>query len=134
MRCHECGTEFFPAGAQNRNKTMKYCSKKCYYDYRNRVNGIRRGQTTGRCKMCKSEFKLNSPNHRYCSKECMIEFNNIDNRAEIPLAPPRKCKRCGKTHRDGNYFYCQPCHTLLTDAFDPYSEGMDGFNYEDIST
>jgi ribosomal protein L31 len=92
LKCLQCKEEFqvYPY-----RKNAKFCSKKCYGEWRTQnMKGKRHPRYKGKkiivCKHCGKEFKICSTiNQTYCSKNCHYEANKKE-RIEL------KCKNCGK--------------------------------------
>ena len=54
-----------------------------------------------------------------------IQYDRLNNalgakEAPLPDLPKteRVCKKCGKVINDGNYYYCKPCHILVSNQYD----------------
>jgi len=137
--CKICDEPFVPHTHKSECCCIEHTRKWIY-----RRNRIKQGHEFNYiCEVCGD--RIEPPKRKYCEDCGVIKKNEARKRHAIarkkklyryavPQNEEKKCRRCGAMHRTGNWFYCGPCHTLLTDAFDPYAEGMDGFEYGDEIT
>ena len=78
--CQYCGDGFHPF-----NSTQKFCSNKCYWDYRHKVKGEADCQRLKKCAQCGKEFKPWNYRAKYCSRECLYRART--RRADIKVCP-----------------------------------------------
>jgi len=128
--CLQCNEKF-----NAKNKNVKYCCKKCYYESMKTTKIIK-------CLTCNKEFKQTYAKQKYCSKECSGKA--LENKNNILICPvcnkkfnknktktkkycskkcyskntylpiiTKICKQCGKKFKTKRYdaMYCsRDCH------------------------
>ena len=62
------------------------------------------------CRYCKEPFTSKCNTSKYCGKPCRDKDRYRANKARIKNATGRKCRSCGDTIMNANYFYCSHCH------------------------
>jgi len=93
--CLRCGSPL-KSGVSRNNKTKKFCSRRCYNDWR------KAGQTKITCSFCGKTVFLSANRAKsisHCSRKCYIKH--------AAAGGERVCKDCGKSKSESEF----ACHT-----------------------
>lgn len=106
--CDMCGTPFYyPPYYLKRNRKHRFCSRKCYADYKKTFGGYNNKEKTIKtCPICRKNFSVwpSIANRRKC---CSLECGDIMARKN---KLPSTCKNCGVKISSNRIFCGHKCY------------------------
>ncbi|MCK9477540.1 MAG: very short patch repair endonuclease [Candidatus Muirbacterium halophilum] len=111
-KCDNCGKEY-----HNTNKNSRFCSKECYWEYRNKnkneifQSNQRKNLINKECEKCGKVYsvhKYREYTSKFCSKKCFYDFHNVK----------KVCPTCKKEFitpiNESDKIYCSNSCVLIT--------------------